>query len=202
MPTVVCEKHRLRYDSETQTGCVLCRKEAGAAAGATVPNEVPAAAASRPAPGSPAPASSKPQSPAAPPPAATGVAGPLAVAASIWLVSSVVLYTAHHQIAAAYASDPADEEAAMLAEEESAEGGAAMPRSGTAIGQTEAVLEEIRNLQDEPAAHQTGAPPAIPSSEQLSLSQEPVDEEHSSTEPVEIETSGSDGGGRAPARQP
>ena len=192
MPTVVCEKHRLRYDSETQSGCVLCRKEAAAAGGVPTASGAPGAATNRPAPSTPAPGIT--------PAASTGLAGPLAVAASIWLVSSVLLYRAHHQIAAAYVSDQADEAAAMLEEEEGAAGGAPVPTSGTAIGQTEAVLEEIKNLQDEPTAYQTGAPPAIPSSEQLSPSQEGVDDEHPSAEPVE--TSGSDGDGRAPAPQP
>ena len=194
MPTVVCEKHRLRYDSETQSGCVLCRKEAAAAGGVPVAGGAPGAATSRSAPSTAAPGIT--------PAASTGVAGPLAVAASIWLVSSVLLYGAHHQIAAAYVADQADEESAIFEEEVGAAGGAPMPSSGTAIGQTEAVLEEIKNLQDEPTTYQTGAPPAIPSSEQLSPSQEPLDDEHPSTEPVEIETSGSDGGGRAPATQP
>jgi hypothetical protein len=173
MATVVCEKHRLRYDAETQSGCVTCRREAAATAGGVLPGSAPAAGRQ------PEVASSIPK---------VGLTIPLAVAASIWFVSAFVLYAAHRKIAANFLSDPAVEAAELGLETE--------PTPGTAAGQTDAVLEELRILQgDEPAPYGTGAPPAIPSSEQLAPESPRIDEsEEPNTEPVEFET-GEPGGG-------
>jgi hypothetical protein len=77
MPTVVCQKHGLRYDPETQIGCVVCRREAAAAA----PAATPAA------------------------PAEDGLGKPLAVAAAIWLASALVLFAAHREMASVYLAE-------------------------------------------------------------------------------------------------
>jgi hypothetical protein len=173
MATAICEKHKLRFDPETHSGCVLCRKEAGA-----VPAEAaPAAKSAGPAAG---PAGE----------AAGGLGGPLGVAAAIWLVAALALYTAHQQLAAAYVFDESELEAGLALDEEQPI--AAEPPSGTAAGQTDAVLREIRALQGDepPLPAETGAPAGVPGPEQLAPPPTPVDDERPSTEPVEIELEG------------
>ncbi len=178
MATAICEKHKLRFDPEMQSGCVLCRKEAAAAAGIAPPS--PAAE-----------VASRVSHSAAETGSAGGILAPLGVAAAIWVVSALTLYTVHQEMAAVYVFE---ETAIETASGDAPEGGAEdpgfvpSPAPGTAPGQTDAVLREIEALQGQEPHHpaETGAPPGLPSSEQLAPQQGSGSEEEPSTDPVEI----------------
>src|SRR5262245_34239917 len=99
MSIATCEKHGLRFDPETQAGCVLCRKEAVAASGVAPTVSTAAQRAERPSPAAVSPVP------------ANGVLAPLAVAVGLWLVSALALYTIHQQIAVSIVAAQAAEEA-------------------------------------------------------------------------------------------
>jgi hypothetical protein len=191
MVVVVCEKHQLRYDAETQSGCVVCRREAATpeAGGSTAANAAPVREAS-----------------------AGGLLLPLAVAGSIWLLSAAVLFVTHQSLAAAYLFDRAEREAAQAAAAERApapsppEIDANAEPPGSLDDQTDQAVEELRAQRvqgggNEPPATGTGAPSLIPSSEQLSQPPSPINEneEPTSNEPVVIETGS---GSATPAAEP
>lgn len=163
MATALCEKHKLRFDPETQTGCVLCRREAGQvspSAGAPPPTPVEAGA-ERPLPAI-APVRAAPAPAVAPPAAAapepTEIARPLAIAALIWLVSAVVLYGIHARLAANFLyGETGANEASLGVLDDDAE--AVRPGAGTAVGQTEAVLDEIAKLNQDGDAGADGGEP-------------------------------------------
>ena len=77
--TVVCERHGLRYNPESQSGCVRCRKEAGERIGTTAPRAAVRAGVVR------ASASSESGS----------LAAALAVAFLLIAISSALLYLEH-----------------------------------------------------------------------------------------------------------
>lgn len=184
MATAICEKHKLRFDPETQSGCVLCRKEAAAASGIAPPAPTAESAGRGPH--------------AAPESGSAGdILAPLGVAAAIWVVSALTLFAVHREMAAVYVFEDAafDSASGDLQEGGTDDPGfVPSPAPGTAPGQTDAVLREIEALQDQEAQQPAG----LPTSEQLSPRQESGGEEEPSTEPVEIVVEGGDPPRRLP----
>jgi hypothetical protein len=81
MATVVCDQHGLRFDPERADGCVICRRERGAA-----------------------PPAERPAAPAA---AAGGLPVALAWTVAIWLLGGALLYLAHDQVVETFRPDVA-----------------------------------------------------------------------------------------------
>jgi hypothetical protein len=123
MPTAVCEKHGLRYDPESQAGCVICRREAGA--------------------------SSLAASPASAAPAEDGLARPLALAAAIWLISALALFGVHREMATVYlAADEPEYELEFDPDRQPSVG----PQTDAALDELDALAREREERTGDPGA--------------------------------------------------
>ena len=128
--SALCERHRLRYDPRTQTGCVLCRREEAGASSVE---------------------------PVAKGGAADDVRRGWAVAALLWLAAAGALFGVHRQIAAALAQWQYGAESALARPDLGLEPGELQPNAddlaayrddGTAA---DAELEGVdEGLEDEP----------------------------------------------------